>query len=350
MTTYILVDAANLFHRVKHTTTGDAAMKAGMALHICFNALRSMWRRFKADHIVICCEGKSWRRKVYPEYKAHRRVQEALKTKSEREEDDLYFGAMDYFISFLENKTNVTVLKGDGLEGDDLIASWIDYHPDDHHVILSSDSDFYQLLSDKVTIYDGIKGWTITIKEVLDENGKPAVKKKTVNESVVTKTGKKKTVKKTVETEILPPDPEYELFKKIIRGDASDNIMSANPGIRENGSSKKPGIREAFEDREGRGFVWNLFMQDTWKDHEGNEIRVLDAYNQNKQLIDLRAQPQEIKDLAQHVIQEATKKPRKQGVGIWFLRFCEEMALYNIAKSPTDYSGMLSSGYPGNEN
>jgi hypothetical protein len=324
---------------------GDAVTKAGMALHICFNSLRKLWRDYKATHIVVALDKSSWRKEIYPEYKAHRRVQDALKTKAEREEDELYFDTMKLFIEFLKKRTNVTILESPGCEADDFIARWIDLHPDDQHIIMSSDSDFYQLLAPNVKIYDGVKSVTFTVDSVLDENGKPAVKEKTVIEKIIGKTGKVREVKKKIKEEILPPNPEYELFKKIIRGDATDNIMSAKPGVRENGSSKKPGIKEAFDDRQGRGYDWTMFMQDEWEDHEGNMVKVLDAYKRNQQLIDLRQQPDEVKELMDSVIIQACQQPRKQGVGIYFLKFCEEMALHNLAKNPNDYATLLQAGY-----
>lgn len=342
MSNFIIIDAANLFHRCKHVTMGDAATKAGYALHICFNAIKSAWKKFDGDHVVLCLEGSSWRRVIYPEYKAHRRVQDALKTKAERADDELYFGAMTAFCEFLAKRTNVTVLQSDGVEGDDLVARWVDRHPNDNHTIISGDSDFYQMLAPNVKIYDGVKSWTISDKEVLDEKDKPAVVKRTVVET--NEKGKK--VKKTVTESVEPPVPEYELFKKIIRGDASDNIMSANPGVREKGSSKKPGIIEAYNDRQNRGYDWNDFMQQTWIDHEGNAVRVLDAYKRNQQLIDLRAQPEEIKMLMDSVIDEAIAIPPKNGVGIWFLKFCDEMNLVNIAKYPNDFAAFLGAAYP----
>ena len=344
--TYVLVDSHNLFHRAKHATLGDAATKAGYALHICFNSFKKLWREFGATHIVVAVDKASWRKEVYPDYKAHRRVQDALKTKAEREEDELYFDTMKVFLEFLKTRTNVTVLESPGCEADDFIARWIQLHPDDQHIIFSGDSDFYQLLAPNVKIFvAGDKSRTISLDAVLDENGKPATKEKTVTEKIEGKTGKIREVKKKVVEAINPPDPEYELFKKIIRGDASDNIMSAKPGVRENGSMKKPGIKEAYDDRHGRGYDWTMFMQDEWEDHEGNMIKVQDAYRRNQQLVDLTMQPQEIKDLMDQVIVEACQKPRKQGVGIYFLKFCEQMALVNLAKNPNDYAVILQAPY-----
>lgn len=343
--TYAIVDVSNLFHRCKHVTQGDAATKAGMALHICMNSLRQIWRKFNATHIVVAVDGGSWRRDVYPDYKAHRRVKDSLKTKAEREEDALYFDAMKLFLEFLRKRSNVTVLESGGVEADDFVARWIDLHPTDNHIIFSGDSDFYQLLADNVKIYDGVKQWTITKDEVLDENDKPATKEKTITEKVIGKTGKVREVKKKITESIEAPDPEYELFKKIVRGDSSDNIMGAKPGVRENGSAKKPGIREAYNDRHSRGYDWTMFMQDEWEDHEGNMIKVADAYKLNESLINLREQPQDVKDKMDAVILEAVQQPRKQGVGIYLLRFCEEMALINIAKHPNDYAVFLQAPY-----
>lgn len=343
--TYVIVDAHNLFHRCKHAS-GDAATKAGLALHVCFNSLKKLWREFGATHVVIATEGKSWRREVYPEYKAHRRVAELTKTKAEREEDEFYFDTMKLFLEFMEKRTNVTILQSEGCEADDLIARWIQLHPNDQHIIFSGDSDFYQLIASNVKIFVGGENARIISKDsVLDESGKPAVKEKTITEKIEGRGGKIREVKKKITEPIMPPDPEYELFKKIIRGDSSDNILSAKPGVRENGSAKKPGIKEAYEDRHGRGYDWTMFMQDEWEDHEGNMVKVQDAFKRNQQLIDLTCQPQEIKDLMDQVILTAVQRPRKSQVGIYFLRFCEQMNLPNLAKNPNDYAVFLQAPY-----
>jgi len=216
----------------------------------------------------------------------------------------------------------------------------VDLHPNDQHIIVSGDTDFTQLLSDNVKIYDGVKGHVISLDGVFDDKGKPIVHKKT----------KLKTVngKKVKEQELVPasiPNPKYELFKKIVRGDTSDNIMSAYPGVRENGTRDKIGIKAAFEDRDSKGFNWNNFMLQTWIDIDGNSVRVLDKYNLNKTLIDLRAQPEDIKQKMDAAIMTAVEKKPISQVGIWFLRFCEENGLVNVSKFPQQYSCFLSEPY-----
>lgn len=359
MTTFLIVDMANLIHRCKHVTMGDIATRAGMALHITLNSFRQSWRKFQTDHVVVSLESRSWRKDYYAGYKANRAVLDAVKTKKEREDDEFYFKVFENFVEFLEKRTNVTVLRSEGAEADDLIARFIDIHPNDKHVILSGDSDFYQLLADNVTIYDGVKGWTITTKSVLDENDQPAYRSKLMpkrdSNGKIMKDKNGKPFKETVKIYEEPPQPEYELFKKIIRGDSTDNVHCAYPGVLEKGSSKKPGIKHAFDDRKGRGFHWNEFMLTEWDkvidaEDDGTpittKVRVLDEYKFNQALIDLRAQPQEIKDNMDQAIVNAITLPVKSGVGIWFLKFCNEMDLVNISKTPNEYATLLAAPYP----
>jgi hypothetical protein len=312
-----------------------------------------MYRKFHADHVVVCLEGGSWRREIYPQYKANRRVDEALVPKKDLEENAYFQEVMTTFIEFLNKRTNVTMLQARGLEADDLIARWIDRHPEDQHVIFSGDSDFYQLLASNVKIYDGVKGWEISIDQVLDEKGKPATTRKNI---AATKANAKagKVGKTTKIDPILPPVPEYELFKKIIRGDSTDNVFSSYPGARENGTLKKPGILEAFNDRHKRGYEWNAFVLSEWdklvgEDIKGNpvtkKVRVIDEMKINEILIDLRKQPDHIKTKMDETINLAITKDPVQMTGIYFMRYCQEMALDRIAKDPNEYAQLLAAPY-----
>ena len=53
------------------------------------------------------------------------------------------------------------------------------------------------------------------------------------------------------------PNPEFMLFEKCMRGDTSDNVFSAYPGVRTKGTRNKVGLIEAFDDRQTKGFNWN---------------------------------------------------------------------------------------------
>ena len=155
--TYILVDTANMFFRARHVVRGDSIeTKIGMAYHIMFSSILKAYRDFNGSHVVFCLEGRSWRKDVYEPYKKNRQASRDALTPKEQEEDQAFWKAFDELQEFLDKRTNCTVLQDPQCEADDFIARWIQNHPDAEHVIISSDSDFYQLLNANVTQYNGI--------------------------------------------------------------------------------------------------------------------------------------------------------------------------------------------------
>jgi len=135
--TYLLFDSANTFFRARHVVRGDDIYtKTGLALHICMNSVKKCWERFKADHVVFCFEGRSWRKDVYPAYKQNRKETRDAMTPTEQEADKIFWETFDEFKTFVENKSNCTTLQHKELEADDLIAGWIQSHPDDNHIIV----------------------------------------------------------------------------------------------------------------------------------------------------------------------------------------------------------------------
>ena len=325
--TYILVDASNMFFRARHVVRGDdPETKVGMAYHIMFNSINKVWRDFQGKHVIFCFEGRSWRKDVYKPYKANRAVARAALTEKEAEEDKMFWEAFDYFKTFLTEKTNTTTLQHERCEADDFIARWIQTHPEDQHVIVSSDSDFFQLLAPNVRIYNGISKTTVTLEGFFDDKGKSIIDKKTKQAKAA-------------------PDPSWLLFEKCMRGDTSDNVFSAYPGVREKGTKNKVGLREAFADRNDRGYNWNNMMLQRWVDHNGEEHRVRDKYEENRHVIDLTMQPDDIKLSMDSVISDKTKTEPKKQVGVEFLRFCGKWDLQDIAKRPDDHVNYLNARY-----
>jgi 5'-3' exonuclease len=102
-------------------------------------------------------EGRSWRKDVYAPYKRNRSDARDSRNQTEIEEDEVFWETFDNFKEFVANKTNCTVLQHPQLEADDLIAGWIQSHPDDKHVIVSTDGDFAQLIAPNVKQYNGIQ-------------------------------------------------------------------------------------------------------------------------------------------------------------------------------------------------
>ena len=325
--TYLLIDTANLFFRARHVVRGSLEDKVGMSLHTTLTSIRKAWRDFNADHVVFCLEGRSWRKDFYEPYKRQRAEARAALSPREAEEDRVFWETFDQFKDFIVSKTNSTVLHHPQLEADDLIAGWIKYHPDDNHVIISTDGDFAQLISKNVKQYNGVAEITTTHEGYFDAKGRPVIDSKT---------------KKIKE----PPDPEWLLFEKCMRGDTSDNIFSAYPGVREKGSKNKVGLREAYADRNSKGFNWNNLMLQKWIDHEGREHRVLEDYSRNKLLCDLTAQPDDIQKIIQEtVLNEEHKVKNIPQVGIRLLKFCADYSLQKISDQAQSYAEPLNARY-----
>ena len=128
-------------------------------------------RRFEADHVVFALEGRSWRKDFYKPYKANRAETRAAMSAAESEEDRLFWETYDQLTKYLSERTNTSVIRHPQAEADDVIARWIALHPQDHHIIISSDTDFVQLVSDNVDQYNGITDNLITTQGVFDAKG-----------------------------------------------------------------------------------------------------------------------------------------------------------------------------------
>jgi hypothetical protein len=168
----------------------------------------------------------------------------------------------------------------------------------------------------------------ITHKGIFNSKGQPVIDKKTKEPKAI-------------------PDPEWLLFEKCVRGDSTDNVFSAYPGVRKKGTKNKTGLLEAFEDRNNRGYAWNNLMLQRWTDHNGEEHRVLDDYNRNRHLIDLRAQPNEIKSAVDSAIKEQISHKDIGQVGVRFMKFCGKYDLNRISEQAGQYGKWLNQTYQG---
>ena len=322
----LLIDTMNIFMRASFVTRGDAYEKAGLALSIALNSIKYAYQKFEADHVVFCLEGKSWRKEVYTPYKANRAVARMGKSQAQLDDDKIFFDTLNDFVAFIKDHTNCTVLKHSRCEADDFIARWIQIFgqdPNNHFTIVSTDTDFVQLIAPNVQIYDGVSKTLYKDTGVYDEKFKLKVDKK----------GNKR--------EAL--NPEYALFEKCIRGDTSDNVSSAFPGVRTKGSAKKAGIDDAFADRNNQGFTWVNFMKTTWEDADGLQHTVEQDYERNRMLIDLSRQPQDIIDALDVTILDTLDTPKSNKmIGASFLKFCGKHELVRLAEYPEPIVEMLS--------
>lgn len=330
MTKYALIDTANTFFRARHVASRNSTLeeKIGMALHLTLASVNQAVRKYSIDHVVFCLEGRSWRKDVYSSYKKNRIVDAMSVTEAEQEESAMFWEVYEKFTTFIREKTNVSVLRHERAEADDIIARFIHLHPEDEHFIISTDTDFDQLITEKVSRYNGVGNELVTINGYLKENGKPVLDKKTKQPKLL-------------------EDPEYILFLKCVRGDASDNVFTAYPRAPEKGNKNRVGIREAFEDRKKQGYNFNNFMLQRWMDHNNQEQLVRDCYLRNKMLIDLSAQPDDIKQLVDESIRKGVRRTTTPQVGIHFMKFCGKYELTKISDQADTYARWLNEPYTG---
>ena len=326
---YLLIDTANTFFRARHSAyrASELEEKVAFAIHVTLASINKAFRDQKADHVIFCLEGRSWRKDFYEPYKKNRAVARQALTEKEQKEDEAFWSAFDDLTSFIKDKTNCTTLQHKELEADDLIAGWIQSHPDDHHTIVSSDTDFYQLLEHNVKQYNGISDELHTIEGIFDKKGNRVLDKKTKEPKEV-------------------PDPQWILFEKCMRGDATDNVFSAYPGVRKKGTRNKVGLLEAFEDRESKGYNWNNMMLQRWVDHNEEEHRVLDDYERNRILVDLTMQPEEVKINIAETIATGQQTKTVPQIGTKFLKFCGKYDLVKLSENATTIAEWMNSGYP----
>ena len=327
---YILIDTANLFFRARHIAgrASSAEEKAAFCLHIILSSANKVARMVNADHVVFALEGRSWRKDFYKPYKANRAEAKQAMTDQQAEEDKMFWEAYESLTKYLSEKTNCSVIQCPIAEGDDIIARWIALHPNDEHVVVSSDTDIVQLVAPNVKQYNGITDELITLEGTFNDKGKIVIDKKTKEPKT-------------------PVNPQWLLFEKCMRGDSSDNIMSAYPGVRINGTKKKIGLTEAFEDRSKKGYAWNNMMLQRWTDPDDVEHRVLDDYNRNVTLVDLTAQPEDVKLTIDTSIKEQVSHKDVGQVGSHFLRFCGKFDLVKVSENANSFGDWLNKQYTG---
>jgi 5'-3' exonuclease len=332
MQKFIIVDTSNMFFRVRHIASKFSTPdeKVAFAMHLLMQSIAKCWKDFSNSghnsHVVIALEGRSWRKDFYEPYKKNRAAVRSAYTEKEQEEDRLYWEGYEALTKYIEDKTNCTILRHPEAEADDMIARWIHSHPDAEHVIVSSDSDYYQLINSNVSQYNGVTDEHITMLGIFDAKGKIIMDKKTKEPKMI-------------------GDPEWLLFEKCMRGDTSDNVFSAYPGAPKKSSKNRVGLIEAFSDRHAQGFAWNTVMLTKWIDHNQVQHRVLDDYQRNKTLIDLSAQPDEFKMKFDTTIKEQAVTKSNAAVGTNFLKFCGKHDLVRLAEQSTIFANLLSSPY-----
>lgn len=121
-----------------------------------FRNLRPIIELFSPDKCFFILEGHpQFRYDLYSEYKANR----IIKTASKQEEKDKFYKAKEEVLRLIPYLP-ITTCRAEKYEADDVIATLCENLKDEHVTVLSSDSDYIQLLQKgyaKCEIYNPIK-------------------------------------------------------------------------------------------------------------------------------------------------------------------------------------------------
>jgi len=158
MSVWLLIDVSSLAHRAFHAM-GDLSYDgyATGALFGLFRDIMDLEELFSPTGIGFCFDGGIDKRlELYPQYKNSRRKKKREMPEEEREERrGLYQQIYRLRTSLLAQLGYRNIFWQEGYEADDLIASACDcLEFSDRAIIVSSDSDLWQLLSSKVTIWN----------------------------------------------------------------------------------------------------------------------------------------------------------------------------------------------------
>lgn len=309
MTKYCLFDISNMLYRtfsVHQKSNGDDAM--GLAVHTALTSMNYFYKKYKPHKIVACLDHSSWRKKFTSSaecysckpYKGNRRQN---MTASEQDRYLKFLEHINDVSTLLQDHTSIITLKEKGCEADDAIALFIQYREmisdgTDFYVIISGDKDFIQLLKyPNVTLFDPLSSKERSLAEWDD-------------------------------------DADYFMFEKCIRGDISDNVQNAYPGVR------KTRIRKAYND----SFEHENLMHHKWIMPNGNggrEVEVGALFKENKLLMDLEAQPDWVKKKMMKNILKNENNPGHYS-HFHFLGFCGKYELKKVVEQAENFTRMLS--------
>lgn len=131
-------------------------------------------RRFKPNNIIFTWDSVySIRREVYPDYKKER-IRKSKEEKSAAEKRS----KKQALLQFEELKTNTlfnlgfaNVYDQNGYEADDIMASVVQDNPEYQFILITTDKDLYQVISNNCSIYNPVTNALRTVTVFEDEYG-----------------------------------------------------------------------------------------------------------------------------------------------------------------------------------
>ena len=214
--------------------------------HMVFNSIRGYNAKFRNEYgamVIACDDGRSWRRNIFPYYKANR--------KRDREKSELDWNAVFEILNSIRDDLRdyfpYRVIQIDTAEADDVIGTLCHEfgNTSEKILIISGDKDFRQLQS-----YMNVRQYDPVRKKFLDEN-----------------------------------NPDRYLKEHIMRGDKGDgvpNFLSRDDVFVLNGRQKPL--------REDKLTIWLDQEPEAFCDEA-----MLRNYRRNQQMVDLNFIPDDIK-------------------------------------------------------
>lgn len=245
--------------------------------HMILNQLRLYNKKFRDEYgqMVICCEGRSWRKDFFPEYKANR--------KTTRDESALDWNEVFRILNMLrdEVKENLPykVVQIEKAEADDIIGTLAEYTNEfgNHEpvMIISNDKDFLQLQK-----YTNVRQYS-------------PMKKKLISE----------------------PNPYKYLVEHICKGDSSDGIPNISSGDRTfvDGGRQTP-VRQKLID----SVVSSIDALD-----EALSTEQLRNFHRNKKLIDLGEAPADLKQNIINTYESVKTAPKMKVLNYLIKKRCK---------------------------
>tara|TARA_R100000664_G_scaffold9086_1_gene15100 strand:+ start:630 stop:1703 length:1074 start_codon:yes stop_codon:yes gene_type:complete len=179
----LIIDGLNTFIRsfsVNPAINEDGVHIGGIAGFL--KSIRYTLSVIKPTRCIIVFDGKDGskrRRKIYPEYKAQRKIKKRLNRNvdwgtapaNEEESMKLQLGRLVEYLEYLP----LTLVSVDGIEADDTMA-YISkqFLSDSKIVLMSTDKDFLQLVDDRISVWSPTKKILYTPDKVKDEYGIPS--------------------------------------------------------------------------------------------------------------------------------------------------------------------------------
>ena len=153
----LIVDGLNIAFRWKHQGVLDFKYDY-------IRTVESLAKSYNAGQIIVLADGgSSYRKEIFPEYKANRKEKYADQTEQEAKEFEMFMAEFTNTLTLLREKYPVFQFRG--VEADDIAAYIVKEFDYDDCWLISSDKDWDLLISDKVSRFS-----TVTRKETTVHN------------------------------------------------------------------------------------------------------------------------------------------------------------------------------------